>query len=378
MTARHIADQASPSLLRIETIGQPGQGSVVDLLASATRQQEFRRLRAAVAYATPSGIQLLKNAGACQAAHLTSEWLVAVDWCRSEPAALDALESSRRSTVRIPSGAHVINSPRCTPRTPFHPKGFLFLGPKRRLLVSGSANLSRNGLSRGHELDTVIEVRNAKTSAEKKAWKALGRTNKWFRELWRDSTAYPLIANDYRTAHAGSIKEPVPTSDDVTESTGRRPRTGFSGDDLLKLRSAQHLWIEAGNVSQNRGRGVPGNQIMMRAMTRVFFGVEPRDVSRDTHLITLAMSYQGHISWDRTLRYSNNSMDVLTVPVPGSPTGPPSYDNLTLVLRKASHNGALIYELRIATPAETVSLGRYSDQVGGRFVMSSGRQFGVY
>ena len=351
---------------------------MIDVLAEATQQQEFRRLRAAVAYATQSGIRLIRDAGACQAAHLTSEWLVSLDWCRSEPAALEALESSRRSTVRIPSGAQVVNSPRCTPRIPFHPKGFLFLGPTDRLLVSGSANLSRNGLLLGHELDTVIEVRNAETSAEKEAWKALGRTNTWFRELWQDSTAYSQIANQYRTAHAGSIKEPVPTSDDVTDSEEHRPRTRFSGDDLLRLRSAQHLWIEAGNVTQNRGRGIPGNQIMMRAMTRVFFGLEARDVSRDTHLMTLAISYQGHISRDRTLRYSNNSMDVLTVPVPGSPTGPPSYDNLTLVLRKASHNGALIYELRIATPAEIISLRRYSDQVGGRFVMSSGRQFGVY
>ena len=301
-----------------------------------------------------------------------------MDWCRSEPAALDALESSRQSTVRIPSGAQIVNSPRCTPKSSFHPKGFLFLGQTARLLVSGSANLSRNGLSFGHELDTLIEVRNAKTSAEKDAWKALGRTNRWFRELWQNASAYPQIASDYRTTHAGSIKEPVPTSDDVTDSTGHRPRTRFSGDDLLRLRSAQHFWIEAGNVTQNRGPGNPGNQIMMRAMTRVFFGVEARDVARDTHLRTLAIGYQGHISSDRTLRYSNNSMDVLTVPVPGSPTGPPSYDNRTLVLRKSSHSGAVIYELRIATPDETASLKRYSDKVGGRFVMSSGRQFGVF
>ena len=135
-------------------------------------------------------------------------------------------------------------------------------------------------------------------------------------KLWRNAMAYPEIASDYRTTHAGSIKEPVPTSDDATESTKHRSRTRFRGDDLLKLRSAQRLWIEAGNVTQNRGRGVPGNQIMMRAMTRVFFGVEARDVARDTHLRTLAISFQGHISWDRTLRYSNNSMDVLTVTRP--------------------------------------------------------------
>lgn len=364
-------------LLRIETIGQPEQGSVIDLLADATQQQDFRRLRAAVAYATQSGIHLLNSSSACQAAHLTTQWLVSVDWCRSEPASLDALESSRGSSVRIPSGAAIVDTPRCAPQIPFHPKGFLFLGPTARLLVSGSANLSRNGLLRGHELDTVVEVRDATTPAERDVWRALGRTNRWFLELWRFATPYPEIANLYRSAHTDSLREPVPTSDDGTRA--RMPsRTLLRARDLLRLRSAQHLWIEAGNVTRNRGTGVPGNQIMMRAMTRVFFGAEARDVPRDTHLGMLAIKFQNHISWDRTLRYSNNSMDVLTVPVPGSPTGPPSYDNQTLVFTKASHNGALIYELTIASSAKKAVLIRRSKRIDGHFVMRGGRQFGVY
>ena len=159
-------------------------------------------------------------------------------------------------------------------------------------------------------------------------------------------------------------------------TVGRRSRLRV--EDLLRLRSAQHLWIEAGNVSRNRGPGVPGNQIMMRAMTRVFFGVAARDVPRDTHLGQLAIRYHGHTSWDRTLRYSNNAMDVLTVPVPGSPAGPPAYDNQTLVFSKVSHGGALIYELKVASPAEKTTLVRRSKKVGGHFVMSSGRKFGVY
>lgn len=117
---------------------------------------------------------------------------------------------------------------------------------------------------------------------------------------------------------------------------------------------------------------------MMSAMTRVFFGVEARDVPTDTHLLVLAIRYEGHISWDRTLRYSNNSMDVLTVPVPGSPIGPHSYDNQTLVFSKIPHDGALIYELTIASIAEKARLAQRSKQVDGHFVMSSGRQFGIY
>lgn len=349
---------------------------MIDLLAEATQQQEFRRLRAAVAYATQSGIQLLKNSGACQAAHLTSEWLVAVDWCRSEPAALDALESSRRSTVRVPSGAQIVNSPRCTPQVSFHPKGFLFLGPKARLLVSGSANLSRNGLTFGHELDTIIEVRNP-TPAEKKAWRALWRTNKWFINLWKSATPYTQIAEGYRSAHVSSISAPAPTSDDGASSTVVSRRSGFDQDRLLKLRSAQVFWIEAGNVSRNRGKERPGNQIMMSPMTRVFFGVPARDVPRDTHLRYLAIKYKNHISQDRTLRYSNNSMDVLTVPVPGTSAGPLSYDNEMLVFKKVSHSGAVIFELTIASSAERASLVRRSKRVGGHFVMRGGRQFGV-
>ena len=365
-------------MLRIETIGQPDQGSVIELLANATRQQEFRALRAAVAYATSSGTQLLEHIGAGQGLHLTSSWLVAVDWCRSEPAALDVLDSMHRSSVRIPSGAQIVMSPRCLPQVPFHPKGFLFLGPTARLLVAGSANLSRNGLLLGHELDVVLEVRDPNTSAERHAWKALGATNKWFSHLWQTATGYREIESLYRLAHAESIRQPVPTSDDGTTSTTGGHRNRFRAEDLLRLRSAQHFWIEAGNVTRNRGLGVPGNQIMMRAMTRVFFGVEARDVPRDTHLREVPIRYGEHISWDRTLRHSNNAMDVLTVPVPGSPAGPPAYDNQTLVFGKASHEGALIYELRIASPADQPTLVRRSTRVGGHFIMSSGREFGVY
>ena len=365
-------------MLRIETIGQPGQGSVIELLADATQQQDFRHLRAAVAYATQSGIQLLERSDACRGPHLKAQWLVALDWCRSEPAALSTLDSMPRSSVRVPFGIQIVNSPRCAPRIPFHPKGFLFLGPTARLLVSGSANLSRNGLSIGHELDTVIEVRDAKTSAERHVWKALGETNKWFRQLWQDATKYSQIESRYQSSHSDSIREPVPTSDDETGSATIGRRNRFRAADLVRLRSAQHFWIEAGNVTRNRGQGVPGNQIMMRAMTRVFFGVEARDVPTDTHLLKLAIRHQGHISWDRTLRYSNNSMDVLTVPVPGSPTGPSSYDNKILVFDKTSHNGVLIYELTIASPAERALLVRRSKRVSGNFSMSSGRQFGIY
>ena len=349
---------------------------MIELLAYATQQQCYRRLRAAVAYATQSGIQLLERSDACRGPYLKAQWLVSLDWCRSEPAALGALDSMPRSSVRVPFGVQVVNSPRCVPRIPFHPKGFLFQGPTARLLVSGSANLSRNGLSIGHELDTIIEVRDAKTSAERHAWRALGDTKRWFRHLWQDATRYSQIENRYQSAHSDSIRQPTPTSDDATNAAGLRTR--FRAEDLLRLRSAQHLWIEAGNVSENRGRGVPGNQIMMSAMTRVFFGVEARDVPTDTHLLVLAIRYEGHISWDRTLRYSNNSMDVLTVPVPGSPIGPHSYDNQTLVFSKIPHDGALIYELTIASIAEKARLAQRSKQVDGHFVMSSGRQFGIY
>jgi len=363
-------------MLRTETIGQPGQGSVIELLADATRQRDYRHLRAAVAYATQSGIQLLERSEACRGSHLKAQWLVALDWCRSEPAALGALDSMPRSSVRIPFGAQIVNSPRCAPQIPFHPKGFLFLGPTARLLVSGSANLSRNGLSIGHELDTVIEVRDAKTSAERHAWKALGDTNKWFRHLWQDATRYSQIEDRYQSAHSDSIGQPTPTSDDATNAVELRTR--FRAEDLLRLRSAQHLWIEAGNVTRNRGKGLPGNQIMMRAMTRVFFGVEAKNVPPDTHLRELAIRHKGHISWDRTLRYSNNSMDVLTVPVPGSSTGPPSYDNQVLVFSKASHDGAVVYELIVVPTANRAHLRRRSKRVGGHFTMSGGRQFGIY
>ena len=46
----------------------------------------------------------------------------------------------------------------CRPTTSFHPKSLLLTGPDHALLVVGSANMSRNGLRHGVEVDAAIEV----------------------------------------------------------------------------------------------------------------------------------------------------------------------------------------------------------------------------
>lgn len=364
-------------MLRIESIGQPSQGTVIDVLAHANQDPDYKRLRAAVAYATHSGIRTLMGSGVLINSSLVKQWLVAIDWCRSEPSAIDALDTSPKSIARVPFGTEIVKSPRCTPRTSFHPKGFLFLGEEARLLVSGSANVSRNGLSIGHELDTIIEVKNPRTSAEKHAWVALENTNSWFLRLWKSADPYAQISGEYELVHADSIREPVPTSDDATNAPRPTHSSQFKPQELAKIRAAQRLWIESGKVTRNRGPKLAGNQIMMRAMTRVFFGVPAQDVPRDSFLASLTIGYQGHHSEDRTLRYSNNAMDVLTVPVPGGATGPPSYDKQTLVLTKMSAQGGLVYDLRIATPQEKRSLVQRSKKIGAYFEMRSGRKFGV-
>ena len=76
------------------------------------------------------------------------------------------------------------------------------------------------------------------------------------------------------------LKHPVPTEDDTAPSETLRGT--LKGDELNKLRVCRHFWIEAGNITRNRGRHLPGNQLMMKRLSRVFFGFEPVSVPENS------------------------------------------------------------------------------------------------
>jgi hypothetical protein len=361
-------------MLRIDTRTQPTGGTLASLLHSALADPGFKSLDAAIAYVRSSGVDALQRDHEADIDRLRCRWLSSLDWCRSDAVALDALDHQPRSSVRIFDGVGVIGRPSCSPARSFHPKGFLFSGPRARLLISGSGNLSRNGITRGVELDTVIEVRDPSTPDETAAWEAIETVKKWFAKEWVSASPYRPLHAGYKSACAESAAMPPTTDDDWSPpSPGRR---GFTAVELISVRRASVFWVEAGNLTRNLGPGNPGSQLMTRALTRVFFGFPPTSVAKQTHIGTINMRYAGVVTNDLSIEFAHNGMDRVNLPKPGQ-LGPPSYDNETLVIEKRQVGGRFIYDLRVAKPREKRALRIRSEKAGSAFKMpGQSRQFG--
>ncbi len=361
-------------MLRLSTLAQPSAAHVGEELQAALGDAAFDRLDAAVAYVTTGGVRVLRHGHEGDFARLQKRWLSSFDWCRSQPVALAALNQGATSQVRIHRGAEVVNRTGCAPTLPFHPKGFLFRGTDARLLVSGSGNLSSNGMNEGVELNTVIDVRAPLTGAEQPVWDALGDLATWFEAEWTSAPAYgTALRTRYEKAFAAAPATATATEDDSVPETSA---TGYTPSQLAGAARAEVFWTQAGNLTQNLGAGNPGSQLMMRAMTRVFFGFTDRVVPKMTALGTVDIRYGGHLHSDLPIEYAHNGMDRLNLPHPGG-NGPAKYDQETLVFRKVARQGGVIFDLSLATTAaQKNALRRASAAVGLDLVMPGGRRFG--
>ncbi|MBY5162096.1 hypothetical protein [Salsipaludibacter albus] len=360
--------------MELSFIGQPQSGHVLHSLGMQVDLGLFDTVRAAIAYVTVGGVRDLVariDPGALDAAD--KRWLVGIDWFRSDPSALQALDDMVQSEVRVFDGLRVSQRESCHPYTSFHPKCFLLRGPGEMVMLAGSANASSNGFHWGVEVDLLIEVM---AGGEGEA--QIDAAEDWFDRLWATATPWPTIAHAYGVAHASANAARPPRGDDDAAPSDRigGPRR-FSVDDLARLRAADDFWIEAGNLHANRGDGLPGNQLMLRAMTRVFFGFPAADVAQDTLVGSLSVVVGGQTHPDRTLRFSNNSMDVLSLPVPGAAGAPAAYDQETLVFSRRAGTSPALFGLRLARQGELRQLRASSRAQGSHWTMTSGREFGV-
>lgn len=346
---------------------EANDGSYVDGVAAAYARIRPTQMMAAVAYATHSGVaELLGRLGDKDSwESVRKRWLIGIDFCRSDPVALAELDTLTKSKVRIHDGVFVAGRSGCCPRASFHPKVYAFRRKSKKTVVVGSGNLSRTGLCAGIEAGTVV----ADPSIS-----AFRQVRSWFDNHWQAATPLSEIADRYEAQYraADNRRHPTPTDDDAAPVGTTRQLTPLQ---LRKLNVCKHLWIEAGNLHLNRGAGRPGNQLMLKRNTRVFFGFPARDLPKDSTLGDVAIDYGGTVRPDCSLRFSNNAMDVLTLPVPGS-DGPAKYDQRTLCFEQV---GLRSFRLTVGRPREVASWKRRSKAINGHFRMSSGgREWGVF
>lgn len=342
--------------------------SYADLIAAACQDSAPTHVRIAIAYATHSGVgelcQCLEPIPSWRRAR--KQWLVGVDYCRSDPKALRHLDGLTSSQVRIYDGVFVCGRRGCAPRVSYHPKLYVFTRNGSSATVVGSGNLSHTGLRSGIEAAASIRSSNVASIRE---------TIRWFRSMWRSATPLTSIAADYEDQYAAqdNRRQPAPVEDDAAPpSAGRRGQ--LTPAELRQLRVCDHLWIEAGNLHENRGNGRPGNQLMLKRNSRVFFGFQARELERDSPVGTVAIKYCSEERTDRSLRFSNNAMDVLTLPVPGD-GGPAAYDQETLLFVRI---GVRRFRLKLAQQGDKANWRRRSKSIGADFRMSSGREWGVF
>lgn len=372
-------------------VTQPAQGiNYLTLFKAAFDRMPISVLDAAVAYATTNGVRAIDKACREYAGHswvgMRKRWLVGIDYCRTEPIALEILRDLPNSEVRIHAGRQVVARKLCTPVLPFHPKTFLLRGRGAVAAICGSGNLSKNGLTQGHEVGNVMLATGRGTPEEKLVWDACRHLGHWFDNAWQLAATVDTVLPDYQSVHEANehLRSPSPTDDDCSDtSTLEASHSGhraLSPEDLRRLRACKRLWIEADNLHHNRGKNPdgswrPGNQLMLTPMTRVFFGFSATDLERDSSVGDVAVTYAGQTRPDCSFRFSNNAMDVLTLPVPGN-GGPERYDKKALLFTKRA-DGTVA--LAVGTCAERDEWVRKSKTIGGYHQMTrSGRQWGVF
>lgn len=347
----------------------PNDRQYGDLLRDAFVEALPRNVRAAIAYATQSGVAELCDAlgGVVQWRTARKQWLVGIDYCRSDPLALAHLGSLPNSSVRVHDGEFVAARSGCNPRVSYHPKLFMFAGADRTATVVGSGNMSRTGLRYG--VEAAASLRCPDDAPQ------LASVSRWYGQMWNHATPYDQIAVAYAAQYAAqpNRRQPAPVEDDAAPaSAGTRGQ--LRPEELRQLRVCEHLWIQAGNLHENRGPGRAGNQLMLTRNTRVYFGFQARDLDRDTLIGEVALRYGAHHRDGCSLRFSNNAMDVLTLPIPGD-EGPAAYDQEVLLFRRT---GVREFALSLGTRSQAAQWRRQSGQIGGLHRMTSGREWGVF
>lgn len=363
----------------IRAILQPYSDCTLDVLCAVARRQEMRSLDIAVAYITGSGLRdmLFEMRSALGAGWdvVPKRWLTSFDYLRTEPTALGLVLSLPKSTVRIRDGARLLKRG-CVPTTPFHPKVFVGKGKRGDWVLAGSGNLSRSGLRRGVEAGFVVETSAARRAGDAAARLSIKQYRGWFKDLWNQADqCSDLLLRDYATLYESreNLIYPTPTDDDLYPVNSGPNQ--LSSADLIKLRACKHLWIDAGNITQNLGKGLPGNQLMMKRLSRVFFGVPAIDVPQNSPLTRVEVKFDGKRPYECSLTFSDNGMDKLTLPLPET-FGPAAYDNETLLFTKIRPG---YFELSIGRVAERAAWRKRSKVIGGDFkLQGSPRAWGVF
>jgi HKD family nuclease len=305
---------------------------------------------AAFAYVTDSGVaQLSTHLSPVLGASRECRWLFGIDYGRSHPVALRRLAAFGDSTIRIHDGAHVVQSIAFVPRVSFHLKTALTLqktGHPCKQIV-GSGNLSASGLLAGIEAGCVVDYATVDDAYADALMTELER-------LWEVSTPLDDVIDDYESLYERLIQPRVLES---------KPR--------ILSECAELFWIDVGYVTKNRGPNKPGNQFDLPKGAHALLGLkEVTNPALNSVLGNLNVRTRSGRVVERTLRYGNNSMEKLTLPIPEE-NGYECYDGKILTFH--SKDGQVLLEA--LEPDDFFQI--HGKRISSCREMQSGRRYGT-
>lgn len=359
-------------------IAQPTDRTTLAVVESILSEGAISHFDVAAAYMTSSGVTDLLQAMEVvlgDSFHTVQKrWVTSFDYKRSDPTAIRALRAIQASNVRIHNAQFVLEHD-CIPKVPFHPKAFFVRSNQFESVLTGSGNISRSGLTRGYEAGILLRMNNADETIDAHVRSTIDHLRGWFGDIWGAATPLTddlLAEYEIQYGDRENLQKPAPVDDDVASM--EKGAQALGPTQLMRLRACKNLWIQAGNITKNRGPNLPGNQLMMKRLTRVFFGFDAAPLPRDSAIGSIWLSFNGSEPKECALTFSNNGMDKLVLPIPVS-EGPPAYDNRILIFREV---GLRRFEISIAQPSELKKLKNRSLKIDAQFNMSSGRSWGAF
>jgi hypothetical protein len=303
---------------------------------------------AAFAYVTDSGVaQMDTHLSSYLAERRDCRWLFSFDYGRSQPSALRRLTRRANNTIRIHDGEYVVQSQSFVPRMSYHLKTALTLqanGYPCQQIV-GSGNLSASGLVSGIEAGCVVDY----SEVDQEEGASLIAT---LEEMWERATPLENVVDDYERQYAAVGLPGV-----------------FSLEQADELDPNTLFWIDVGYVTKNRGLGRPGNQFDLPRGSHTHLGLESVDNPElNSTLGDLRIRTPSGDVIERRLRYGDNSMEKLTLPIPER-YGYQCYDGKILTFRLEGEEVALeafehddffqIYGMHISSCSEMQSGRKY-------------------
>jgi len=319
-----MTTNASNFLLRL----QPTRARAIEDLGEEAAEANWQSLFVCVAYATQAGVAQLVG-------ELRSRWrrfdtarklfVVGLDFGLTEPAAIRYLSNLKNASCHLYEARRTLSARLC-PQSRFHPKLYAFgssgsMSDSRSASgITGSVNLTGAGLTSNVEAYSRFRVSRETASGRR-----------WIQEL---AAAEKLAKSQPRASEAllseyERLRRKVPAVDILqAEPT---PGTYDSSHELQAahlraLQAARCLWTQTLRIVENRGVGHAGNQVDLKRGARVFFRSRvPLQAPINTPLGTIdVITSSGHEQCN--LRYGNNGMDKVNLPIPGG-ANPPKYDH---------------------------------------------------